>query len=280
VNTTIDQLLRSNLATTIEHLLISFPDADSISLKCSRGRLFADYHEKEVNLGVVAISPTLNLASQRKRTFNDAQALTSVHEAGHVVCAALLLDDVPDAAVSVTSASGMGGFVVRTQSETLTQRDRLIRLTAFSLGGYVAEKLIYGEDNLTNGSSSDLEHATARVRHMLGFSGFEIGPAYIQSSNSPFPIGVLDNSGELDRLVLEYMREAETMAASVLSSEHELLLKMSEALFRKGSLRKKEMTLIVNQYAKLKAKDRKKPFPFKSILEEKLNSINGLQKVA
>jgi hypothetical protein len=40
------------------------------------------------------------------------------------------------------------------------------------------------------------------------------------------------------------------------------------------------MTLIVNQYAKLKAKDRKKPFPFKSILEEKLNSINGLQKVA
>lgn len=280
VNTTLDHLIRSHLSSIVGSILVHHPETTLVNLNLRHKKLVVTYINEGAVLGQESMSLRLNLANRRKLTFNDAQALTSIHEAGHVVCAALLLDDVPDAAVSVTSASEMGGFVVRTQTETLTQRDRLIRLTAYSLGGYVAEKLVYGEENITNGSSSDLANATSKVRHMLGFCGFEIGPAYIESSNSPFPSGVLDNSGELDRLTLEYMREAEVMATELLKSEQELLLRMAEALFRKGSLRKKEMAQLVNQYAKLKEKDRKKPFPFKGILEQKLSSLNGLQKVA
>ena len=280
VNTTIDQVLRSNLSVLIGNVLVTYPTTDSINLSYRRGKLVANYLKQSEVLGTSSISTALNLHSKRKLAFDDEQALTSVHEAGHVVCSALLLNDIPDVAVSATSVSNMGGFVIRTKKESLTQKDRLIRLSAYALGGYVAEKLIYGDDNVTNGSSSDIGNATSRIRETLSVCGFEIGPAFFETPNSLMPIGVLDRSGDLDRIVLEYMQAAESMAAELLKSEQELLLRMANALFKKGSLRKKEMALIVDQYANLRPEQRKPEFPFKSILEEKLGSINGLQKVA
>ena len=80
--------------------------------------------------------------------------------------------------------------------------------------------------------------------------------------------------------MLEYIEAAKAMAEEILTDERVLLLKMAEALFRKGSLKKKEMSTIVEQYAKLRPNMRKKPYPFRSVLLQSLSEIDNLQKVA
>lgn len=280
VNTTIDQLLKSNLSLLMSSVLMNHSDTTEIKLSRKGKALVAKFFQKKKELGRLKISTALNLQSKRKLQFNDSQALASVHEAGHVVCSALLLDDIPDVAVSATSISNAGGFVIRTQTENLTQKDRLIRLSAYSLGGYVAESIIFGEENITNGSSSDIRKATQDIRSALEYCGFEIAPARFESHHADMPMGVLDKAGEIDRLVLEYIDAAKAMAEEILTDEKALLLKMAEALFRKGSLKKKEMSEIVERYAKLRPDMRKKQYPFRSVLLQRLNEIDNLQKVA
>lgn len=280
VNTTIDQLLKSNLSLLMSSVLMNYPDTTEIKLNRKGKALIAKFYQKKNELGQLKISTALNLQSKRKLQFNDSQALASVHEAGHVVCSALLLDDIPEVAVSATTISNAGGFVIRTQKENLTQKDRLIRLSAYSLGGYVAESIIFGEENITNGSSSDIRKATQDIRSALEYCGFEIAPARFESHNADMPMGVLDKAGEIDRLVLEYIEEAKAMADEILMDEKVLLLKMSEALFRKGSLKKKEIAAIVDQHAKLRPDERKKQYPFRAVLLQSLNEVDNLQKVA
>ncbi len=280
VNTTIDRFIQNNLSEILGHVLIDFPHADSVKVSFRSQSLFFCFMNGNEQLGQKSKKVRLDLQNKRLAKRDNKQAVTSVHEAGHAVCSALLLGDVPEIAVSATSSTNSGGFVIRTGKIELVQRSQLIRLVAFHLGGYVAEKLVFGEENVTTGSSSDIHGCSTMVRGILESCGFELGPALFDTKNTVSSNGVIDHKGELDQLVLKYLKEGEGLANETLRTEHELLTRLSEKLFRKGSLRKREIAGTVDRYAKLNAQNRAEQFPFKSILEEKIRLLDGLQKVA
>jgi ATP-dependent Zn protease len=190
------------------------------------------------------------------------------------------MGDIPEVAISATSETGTGGFVIRTGKERPIQKERLMKLLAFHLGGYVAEKIIFGDENLTTGSSSDLLKASSLAKDTISDCGFEVAPAMFETKNKAISFGVIDHEGELDKLTLKYLQDAEALAKSTLTKERALLLHISSALFKKGTLNQKEIASIVRQHAQNSLEEAQIEVPFKLMLEEQFNDVNPLQKVA
>ncbi|OGH69593.1 MAG: cell division protein FtsH, partial [Candidatus Magasanikbacteria bacterium RIFCSPHIGHO2_01_FULL_47_8] len=104
------------------------------------------------------------LGPERKSRIISAhdKKMTAYHEAGHAIVGYLLPNSDPVRKVSIISRGQAGGYTLKMPSEdkhyhTLSQfKDEL----AMALGGYVVEKLIYGDEEVSTGPSSDLKNAT------------------------------------------------------------------------------------------------------------------------
>lgn len=280
VISTIDQLVRSRVSTAVGHLVVSYPCTTEVLMGVRNGKLEISFLDGKILLGRETCALKLNLSERRKLKMDDDHALVSVHEAGHAVCGSLLLGEVPEVAVSVTSHKYERGFVIRSGENGFIQRTRLVRIAACMLGGYVAEKLTFGDDGLTNGSSSDLEKATVFVREILQTSGMDAGPVAYQAVKGFDNSQVVDSDGLADRLTEALLKEAEAMARTLLEEERCLLLAMADGLFKQGSLSKEEMTRIVAAKAERSAEKRSDDKRYKERFLSQLSALDQLQKVA
>lgn len=64
------------------------------------------------------------------------------------------------------SALGMVTQVPSSDETSVSKKQLLARLDV-CMGGRVAEELIFGEDNITTGASSDLDQATELAHYMV-----------------------------------------------------------------------------------------------------------------
>lgn len=119
----------------------------------------------------------------------DEKKLTAYHEAGHALAAFLEPASDPIHKVTIIPRGGALGMVMR-----LPERDKisvtkaqLIADIKVAMGGRVAEEIIFGEDRITTGASSDISSATSIARKMitkwgmsnsLGFRTFFDGQSY------------------------------------------------------------------------------------------------------
>ena len=121
------------------------------------------------------------LGPERKsRVISDRdKQITAYHEAGHAVVGHYLINCDPVRKVSIISRGQAGGYTLKTPAEdkhyhTLAQfKDEL----AMMLGGYVVEKLIFGDDKISTGPVSDLRQATQVAHDMVTRYGMSsLGP--------------------------------------------------------------------------------------------------------
>ena len=111
------------------------------------------------------------------------QKLVAYHEAGHAVMG--LLTPAYDAVTKVTivpRSSGAGGFTLFTPSDEqlesgLYSKRYLEAQLAVALGGRTAEELVFGEEEVTTGASSDLQMVRSIARRMVAQWGFTLGDA-------------------------------------------------------------------------------------------------------
>lgn len=128
------------------------------------------YKDKNDNdLSSTSFSIKLRLKKLRdSKTDDDKQALCALHESGHFVMYAKLFGKVPEKLVSRTTDSSTGGFLmgdIDNIKNKTSKRDMLNEIKVL-LGGYVAEKMIFGEE-MTMGASSDLFKATSIASKMV-----------------------------------------------------------------------------------------------------------------
>jgi ATP-dependent Zn protease len=107
-----------------------------------------------------AIEPCLHLDQLRKNKKNDVQAIVAVHESGHAIVASLLLKTVPEVIFSNTADIDSSGYVYTKFKWEYISKKEIKKRLAFYLAGYCAEKVIFGEENVTTGSEKDIEKAT------------------------------------------------------------------------------------------------------------------------
>ena len=106
---------------------------------------------------------------------DDQQALCALHESGHFVMYAKLFGKLPEKLVSRTAESDTGGFLMEDIDDSkkrISKKDMLKRIQVL-LGGYVAEKIYFGEE-MTIGAESDLKDATIIASKMIRRYGMGI----------------------------------------------------------------------------------------------------------
>ncbi|MEI7493134.1 MAG: ATP-dependent zinc metalloprotease FtsH [Alphaproteobacteria bacterium] len=117
----------------------------------------------------------------------DEVKTTAYHEAGHALISHF--SDVADPihkATIIPRGRSLGLVMSLPERDTVSQsREKLISHLKMSMGGRIAEELIFGEDKVTTGASSDIQAATSIARRMIVEWGFsdKLGFQNFSSSN-------------------------------------------------------------------------------------------------
>eukprot|EP00761_Pharyngomonas_kirbyi_P000478 gb/GECH01000478.1/.p1 GENE.gb/GECH01000478.1/~~gb/GECH01000478.1/.p1 ORF type:complete len:622 (+),score=75.98 gb/GECH01000478.1/:1-1866(+) len=184
-------------------------------------------------------------SSGMRRIDRERLLRTAYHEAGHaLVC--LRTQGSPDihkaTIVPRGSASGMVQPLPKEDNPTVQELRARIDM---AMGGRAAESLIYGKQHVTTGASQDFRIATDDARRMVTEYGMSsMGPIYLKGRREgPSPSG--GTMAEVDRVVQQYLLDAENRAASILKKDISALHSLANALLEHESLSGDEVAKIV-----------------------------------
>jgi len=176
--------------------------------------------------------------------------ITAYHEAGHAIVASVLPYADPVHKISIISRGRAAGYTLKLPFEDrkLQSRKEFLDDIAVSLGGYVAERMIF--DDMTTGASNDLQVSTALARDMVTRYGMseKIGPVALESAQGRvmFGMGVADReysekmAAEIDGEVTRIMTEARTLAEKTLNAHRQAFTAVAKTLVEKETLEREE----------------------------------------
>ncbi len=95
--------------------------------------------------------------------------ITAYHEAGHALVGHVLPNTDPVHKISIVSRGNAGGVTwsLPVEDRYMHSVDYFKDDLARSVGGRIAEKVVYGENNITTGAESDLRHVADLARRMV-----------------------------------------------------------------------------------------------------------------
>ncbi len=213
-----------------------FSGADLYSLMNEAAILAAREDRKQVaQYDLVRSIEKVMLGPERKSHLmsKKEKEITAYHEAGHALVSSVLPDADPVHKVSIVARGRAGGYTLKLPLEDrkLQSKKEFLDDIAMSLGGYVAEKMVFGD--ITTGPSNDLQVATNLARAMVTRWGMsdEIGPIALESDGGKtmFGQGVNDKeyseemSRRIDHEVSIIMKEARHRAETVLTEKRKAL---------------------------------------------------------
>ncbi len=170
--------------------------------------------------------------------------LTAYHEAGHALVASVLPDADPVHKISIIARGNAGGYTLKLplDDRRLMSRATFLDDIAMSLGGYVAEKEIFGD--ITTGPSNDLEVASKMARQMVMRYGMStLGPIAFDARNETL-LGTKEYSEEyaqkIDDEVKRIMDEAWNRARLIITDKRHVLTAIAEELMRVENIEREE----------------------------------------
>lgn len=173
-----------NLVTIAERTP-GFSGADLYSLMNEGAILAARENRKKVSqFDLVRSIEKVMLGPERKSHLlnRKEKEITAYHEAGHALVASVLPYADPVHKISVISRGRAAGYTLKLPLEDnkMQSKKEFLDDIAVSLGGYVAEKEIFGD--LTTGPSNDLQVSTALARDMVTKYGMSdaVGPIALE----------------------------------------------------------------------------------------------------
>ena len=168
------------------------------------------------------------IASERERR------IIAVHESGHALASCLLSPGNRLARVSILPAGhGAAGYNLCVPEErVMVEKTHLESQIQVLLAGRAAEQLIFGDDALTAGASSDLARATELAATMVLELGMRDDPSVSLKALGRY-CGVAPDAAESCKALL---REQYARVKQRLASELDALTALSEALLEAESL--------------------------------------------
>lgn len=176
--------------------------------------------------------------------------ITAYHEAGHALVASMLPYADPVHKVSIVSRGRAGGYTLKLplEEKRLESKKEFLDDIAMSLGGYVAEEMVFGD--ITTGPSNDLQVATNLARAMVTRWGMsdEIGPIALENDggHAMYGQGVNDKeysekvSSLIDSEVSKIMNGAFAKAKEILTDKRKVLDIIAKRLIEVETLEQAE----------------------------------------
>ena len=177
--------------------------------------------------------------------------ITAYHEAGHAVVGHVLPDSDPVHKITIIPRGHTGGVTWFLPPEDRSYKNiyELKDTLARAMGGRIAEKIIFGEDSVTTGASSDLQHVAELSKEMIIREGMgnktrnlvypsEATGYYTISTGKPYS----EKTAELiDEEIAQFANEAAKRAEAVLKANHKVLDRVAEALLEKETLEEEDL---------------------------------------
>lgn len=208
----------------------------------------------------IGLKLTPLLDSKKKR-------IIAYHEVGHALLMTLLKNSDPLNKVTIIPRSGgIGGFAQPIPSEDmidsgLVTRAWLMDRITMALGGRAAEDLVFGDAEVTNGASGDLEMVAKIAREMVTRYGMSnLGPLALETEQSEVFLGrdLMTRSEyseavavQIDRQVHEIVLHCYQEAQRILSEHRHLMEKLVEILLEQETIEGEQFRAIVAQYTNL-----------------------------
>ncbi len=173
--------------------------------------------------------------------------LTAYHEAGHALVSSILPYADPVHKISIISRGRAAGYTLKLPFEDrkMQSRKQFLDDIAATLGGYVAEEVIFGD--VTTGPSNDLAVVTALARDMVARYGMseKLGPIAFgerQMGNQPFSEGV---AMQIDAEVSRIIDEAKARAKEVIDTHRKALEAITNVLIEKETIEREDFEKIL-----------------------------------
>src|SRR3989338_351392 len=172
--------------TVIAERTPGFSGADLANLMNEAAILAAREERKEITQYdlIRSIEKVMLGPERRSHILNRKEKeITAYHEAGHAIVASVLPYADPVHKISIISRGRAAGYTLKLplDERRMQSRKEFLDDIAVSLGGYVAEKMIFGD--LTTGAANDLQVSSALARDMVTRYGMseKIGPMVFEA---------------------------------------------------------------------------------------------------
>ncbi|KAF7214096.1 ATP-dependent zinc metalloprotease YME1L1 isoform X2 [Nothobranchius furzeri] len=173
------------------------------------------------------------------------KTITAYHESGHAIVAYYTKDAMPiNKATIMPRGPTLGHVSLLPESDRWSEtRAQLLAQMDVSMGGRVAEELIFGDDNVTTGASSDFDGATKIAKMMVTRFGMsdKLGVMTYGDVSKQSP----ETQAAIEREVRVLLKESYDRAKNILrtySQEHE---KLADALLTYETLDAKEIQMVL-----------------------------------
>ncbi|MDP3995830.1 MAG: cell division protein FtsH, partial [bacterium] len=209
--------------------------------------------------------------------------IAAYHEAGHALVSAFLPVVEPVRKISIVARGMAAGYTIKMPQEERRMKNKLefVADIATSLGGYMAEKLKYGE--VTTGSSNDLEKASQLARRMVKEYGMSsLGPISFGEKEEMIFLGKeiseQRNYSEkmatlIDEEVAKFIKSAESQAKNILIKRKNLLEKLAQVLIEKETIEREEFEDLIKPFSPEKSEKTKLPDKRKTTAKLKIKAI-------
>ncbi|OGC84149.1 cell division protein FtsH [Candidatus Adlerbacteria bacterium RIFCSPHIGHO2_02_FULL_52_17] len=181
--------------------------------------------------------------------------ITAYHEAGHALVASVLPYADPVHKISIISRGRAAGYTLKLplEDKRMQSKREFLDDIAMSLGGYVAEKMVFGD--VTTGPSNDLQVLTALARDMVARYGMsdKMGTVALEGEGGRalFGRGVEAHeysekvSAEIDAEVKKIVDEAYKKAEDIITKHRALLNTIAARLVDVETLEREEFEKIL-----------------------------------
>ena len=193
-------------------------------------------------------------AEKKSRIISDKEKkITAYHEAGHAILFHVLPDVGPVYTVSIIPTGvGAAGYTMPLpeKDEMFATKSRMLQDIMVSLGGRIAEEIIFGD--ITTGASSDIKKATKTARRMVTRYGMSdnIGVICYDDDDDEVFIGKdlahakahsEEISGEIDKEVKRIIDDCYTKAKDIIMQHEKVLHSCATLLLEKEKINREEI---------------------------------------
>ncbi|AKQ41371.1 ATP-dependent metalloprotease [Aurantiacibacter atlanticus] len=188
---------------------------------------------------------------------DDEKKMTAYHEAGHALVSINEPASDPIHKATIIPRGRALGMVMRLpeRDNYSYHRDKMHANLAVSMGGRVAEEIIFGHDKVSSGASSDIQYATDLARNMVTKWGMsdKLGPLQYEASQEGYlgmgqttrTMAGAETNKLIDSEIKDLVESGLKRATDVLTEQEDKLHLLAQAMLEYETLSGDEITQLM-----------------------------------